>query len=124
MAQGASISNEALIQSHKRFLAALIMYDLIHEVDSTKIMLKFSVERGFIQILQKNASMMSGCIPLFCSKMGWFNLELIFRGYQFRIDFGIKLELVDLMAIPDMKPKIARCLYESKIRTPEAIVLY
>lgn len=116
-------ANTGKTEIYRRYTNALIMYDLIHECDTSAIMKRFKIDYSSIQKLQTDVSYFSGSFPTFCRMMGYVNLHLLFTGYQYRIDLAVKTELIELMNIPRMKSKEARCLYEGKIRRPEDIVI-
>lgn len=52
-------------------------------------------------------------VTIFCSKLGWYNLELILAQFQNRLNFGVQRELVDLVRISLLNAQRARLLYNN-----------
>ncbi|KAJ1551192.1 hypothetical protein HK096_002610, partial [Nowakowskiella sp. JEL0078] len=102
---------------HKRFYAALMLNDLVHEVEFRVVMQKFEVNRGTIQSLQSLSSTFAGMVTIFCQKLGWSNLELLIHQFQDRVNFGVEKELVELARVPHVKGFRARILWKAGYRT-------
>ena len=107
----------------KRFWTALILQDVINETPWKDIEAKYgtTAERGLVEGIQDRASRFAGMLATFCAKSGWHKLELLIREFQRRVLHGVKLEMMDLMEVPGVKPHIARLLFDAGLRTPEML---
>ncbi|KAJ3127313.1 hypothetical protein HK098_006492 [Nowakowskiella sp. JEL0407] len=117
-ARGSTLSRtneEDLI--HKRFYAALMLNDLVHEVEFRHVLRKYEVNRGTVQSLQTLSSTFSGMVTIFCQKLGWTNLELLLHQFQERVNFGVEKELVELAKVPFVKGFWARILWQAGFKT-------
>lgn len=52
-------------------------------------------------------------LTIFCNKLGWFNLELLFSHFHKRLHFGVQKELCDLIQLSTLTPQRARVLYNA-----------
>lgn len=105
----------------KRFWVALILTDLIQEVDMLDVQQKYAVPRGTIQGLQDRASRFASMVAAFCEKLGWYDLEALITKFQSRVLHGVRQEILALSEIPFVKSHTARLLYKAGLRTPEAV---
>ena len=101
----------------KRFYVALALYDLIHEIPLHEVSEKFKAGKGVLQSLQQTASTFAGMITVFCNRLGWNNLEILFEQFQSRLYFGIQRELIDLMRITCLTSETARHLFNKGFDT-------
>jgi DNA polymerase theta len=123
-AMGQVPSDSAQQMQHRRFYSALMLNELIHEKPFKDIMKKYLVSRGTLQTLQTMAATFAGMVTVFCKKLGWRNLEILFHQFQDRLQFGIEGELLELVKIPSLKGYQARALWQSGFRSCEAIVSF
>ncbi|KAF8772980.1 DNA polymerase theta like protein [Argiope bruennichi] len=82
---------------HQRFYSALALNDLIQEVSLSAVAERYGCTRGILQSLQQTTSTFAGMLTIFCNRLGWYNLELLFSSFQKRVHFGIQQELCDLL---------------------------
>ncbi|ORX86654.1 P-loop containing nucleoside triphosphate hydrolase protein, partial [Anaeromyces robustus] len=102
---------------YRRFYSALMLNDLIHEVDFSQVVSKYQVNRGHLQTLQVLSSTFAGMVTIFCQRMGWTNFELLVNQFQDRLIFGIQKELMELVKVPHVKGARARALYDGGVRS-------
>ena len=107
--------------TYKRFYVALAVNDLIGEIPIHELTQKYGIEKGALQSLQTSVSMFAGMVSSFCNKIGWSNMELLFRHLEARIESGVRSELIDIMRIPSMTVRVARRLYDANIDTVREI---
>lgn len=62
-------------------------------------------------------------VTAFCHQLGWKNMELLFSQFQDRLHFGIHSELLELMRLPSLNGKRARCLFDSGFESLSAVAL-
>ncbi|KAL1915366.1 uncharacterized protein VTP21DRAFT_6824 [Calcarisporiella thermophila] len=106
-----------MVAIHRRFFAAMILNDLVHEVPFSDLVMKYQVNRGTIQALQLTSSSFAAMITTFCQRLGWNNLAIILSQFQDRVNFGVEKELCELARIPYVKGSRARVLYSAGFRT-------
>ena len=82
---------------------------------------KYSVSKGLLQSLQSAAGTFSGMVTVFCSRLGWKNLELLLSQFQSRLSFGVERELCDLVRISFLNGFRARALYNSGFHSLSAL---
>ena len=111
------------LQIHRRFLAALVLHDLIQEVPIPLVAQKYNVPKGLLQNLQLSSSTFAGMVTVFCSKLGWKNLELLLAQFQSRLEFGIERELCELVQISALSGAHARVLYNAGFHTLTALAM-
>ncbi|ORX42483.1 P-loop containing nucleoside triphosphate hydrolase protein [Piromyces finnis] len=102
---------------YRRFYSALMLNDLIHEVDFGQVVAKYQVNRGHLQSLQVLSSTFAGMVTIFCQRMGWNNFEILVQQFQDRLIFGIQKELMELVKVPHVKGARARALYDGGVRS-------
>ncbi|XP_006825052.1 uncharacterized protein LOC100373645 [Saccoglossus kowalevskii] len=121
-AVGGSISTSTFKQQrvlaiHKRFYTAMILEDLVNEIPIAEVSRKYSVPKGQLQSLQQSAATFSGMVTVFCSRLGWINLEILLEQFQNRLNFGVQRELCDLVRISLLNGQRARILYNGGYHT-------
>nr|XP_015918489.1 DNA polymerase theta isoform X2 [Parasteatoda tepidariorum]XP_015918490.1 DNA polymerase theta isoform X2 [Parasteatoda tepidariorum]XP_042897300.1 DNA polymerase theta isoform X2 [Parasteatoda tepidariorum] len=102
---------------HQRFYAALALNDLIQELPLSVVSEKYDCSRGILQSLQQSTSTFAGMLTIFCSRLKWHNLELLFSHFQRRVHFGIQQELCDLVRLSTLNAQRARALYNAGYET-------
>ena len=61
--------------------------------------------------------LLTGMVTVFCSRLGWFNLELLLSAFQSRLTFGVQRELVDLVRLSLLNGQHARTLFNAGYHT-------
>ncbi|GFY64631.1 DNA polymerase theta [Trichonephila inaurata madagascariensis] len=102
---------------HQRFYASLALNDLIQEMPLNVVAEKYDCTRGILQSLQQTTSTFAGMLTVFCNRLGWYNLELLFASFQKRVHFGIQQELCDLVRLSTLNAQRARALYNAGFET-------
>ncbi|XP_078659196.1 DNA polymerase theta-like [Branchiostoma floridae x Branchiostoma belcheri] len=102
---------------HKRFYTALVLQDLTQEVPLPVVVKKYSCTKGVLQSLQQSAATFAGMVTVFCSRLGWHNLELLLAQFQSRLTFGVQRELVELVRISLLNGLRARTLFNAGFHT-------
>ncbi|XP_018430571.1 PREDICTED: DNA polymerase theta-like, partial [Nanorana parkeri] len=54
-----------------------------------------------------------GIVTVFCSRLGWHNMELLLSQFQSRLTFGVQRELCDLVRLDLLNAQRARALYNA-----------
>ncbi|GIY31215.1 hypothetical protein CDAR_80911 [Caerostris darwini] len=106
---------------HQRFFATLALNDLIQEMPLSVVSEKYSCTRGILQSLQQTTSTFAGMLTVFCNRLGWHNLELLFASFQKRVHFGIQQELCDLVRLSTLNAQRARALYNAGFESISSI---
>lgn len=109
------------LQTHKRFLTALALHDLVRETPIQVVSKKYGASKGLLQNLQLAAGTFAGMVTVFCSHLGWKNLELLLCQFQSRLTFGVERELCDLVRISLLNGCRARVLYNAGFHTLAAL---
>ena len=109
------------LRIHRRFFTALALHDLVHEYPIVYVARKYSVSKGLLQTLQSAAGTFSGMVTVFCSRLGWKNMELLLSQFQSRLSFGVERELCDLVKISLLNGFRARALYNFGFHSLSAV---
>lgn len=56
---------------------------------------------------------MTGMVTVFCHRLGWNTMHVLLEHFQSRLQFGVQLELCQLMRLPSMDSHSARLLYDA-----------
>ena len=110
-------AQQAAMSVHLRFLISLALHDLIHEVPLSVVAEKFGTSKGLLQSLQLSTGGFAGMVTIFCQKLGWSNLELLFAQFQSRLVFGVERELCDIIRVSLLSNYQARTLYNAGYHT-------
>ncbi|CAL8465203.1 g4738 [Coccomyxa elongata] len=105
----------------RRFFTALVLSDVVDEVEPSVILERYGVKRFVAQQLQEQAGKHAGMMAAFCERMGWRNLEMLIAAFQSRALAGVKQEIVALTEIPHVGPASARLLFNGGLRNAETI---
>ena len=108
-----TVPQQQTLMIHKRFFTALALQDLVQEVPVSSVATRYGASKGLIQSLQSSAGMYAGMVTVFCQKLGWSNLELLFSQFQSRLTFGVERELTDLVRVSLLNGQRARVLYNA-----------
>ena len=114
-------AQQAAMSIHLRFLISLALHDLVHEVPLPVVAEKFGTSKGLLQSLQLSAGGFAGMVTIFCQKLGWSNLELLFAQFQSRLVFGVERELCDIIRVSLLSNYQARTLYNAGYHTLTSI---
>ena len=110
-------AQQAAMSVHLCFLISLALHDLVHEVPLSVVAEKFGTSKGLLQSLQLSAGGFAGMVTIFCQKLGWSNLELLFAQFQSRLVFGVERELCDIIRVSLLSNYQARTLYNAGYHT-------
>jgi len=106
---------------HRRFYAAVLLYDLVCEREIEDIMAWAGASRGVLQGLQTSSATFAGCIAKFCERYGWSDFRVLMGQFIERINAGVKADLVDLVRIPYVKAARARSLHKIGLSTVDQV---
>eukprot|EP00761_Pharyngomonas_kirbyi_P007509 gb/GECH01007519.1/.p1 GENE.gb/GECH01007519.1/~~gb/GECH01007519.1/.p1 ORF type:complete len:1125 (+),score=246.86 gb/GECH01007519.1/:1-3375(+) len=106
---------------HKRFYAALMLYELIQETPLNDVSSKFNIPRGSLQSLQNLAATFSGMVTTFCRELKWWPLEVLLHRLKDRLNYGAQMDILPLLQIPHVKAHRARALYNEGYKSIESI---
>lgn len=101
-----------------RFFYACLLQKLIAEKPVNKIVEKFDVTRGSVQMLQMTAATFAGQSVRFCETTGCTTLSRALNTFRERLNFGVKNELLPLMKLPSCNRYTARILVANRIPSP------
>lgn len=116
-----SSSQKETLRIHKRFYTALAFNDLVHEVPIVHVAKRYGASKGLLQNLQSAAGTFAGMVTVFCSRLGWKNLELLLSQFQTRLSFGVERELCELVRISLLNGFHARVLFNAGFHTLSTI---
>ena len=105
-----------------RLYSALILRDLVREVEPMEISKSFGVTVSQVHVLQELTVVMASMTIVMCQRLGWGDMEALMDKFQSRISFGVQSDVLGLAEIPGLKPHKARILYKSGLRSPEDVV--
>lgn len=97
---------------YRRFWVALIINDLVKEMQLTEICKKFRMSKSFVQQAQRAVAQFAGVISIFCQELGYDNIAALVKPLESRINFSCQRDLLDLIRLNITRP-IARGLYNS-----------
>jgi len=102
---------QLLLLKHTRFFVALVLFALLHEQPLAKVAKACHLSRGEVQSLQILAGSFCGTVTHFCTRLGWWHFEAIFKALQPRISFGVTDDILPLVQCGLYAPR-ARLLHE------------
>jgi hypothetical protein len=70
----------------------------------------WGVQRGRLQEIQAAAAMYSGMAFSLCRELHWSDMTLLIDTLRDRLDFGVQVDLLPLMALPGVTARKARAL--------------
>ncbi|KAI5852311.1 P-loop containing nucleoside triphosphate hydrolase protein [Tricharina praecox] len=106
---------------YRRFYTSLMLRQLINETPIHHVARHFAVPRGFVQSLATTCRGFATTSAAYCKAMGWTGLAVLLEHYSWRLDLGVKDDLVDLARLPFVKSRTARVFYEAGLRTMENV---
>ncbi|KAL0632288.1 hypothetical protein Q9L58_008851 [Maublancomyces gigas] len=126
MAQGGALkedtpANIEKARVYRRFYVSLMLRELINERPVHVVAANYDIARGFIQQLSSTCRGFATTSATFCKVMGWTGLAVLLEHYSWRLDLGVKDDLMELARIPFVKSYTARVFYENGLKTIEAV---
>jgi replicative superfamily II helicase len=109
---------------YEKIYAASVLAAVIEERSLASIERQFEIDRGSIQALQSSSASFAGQGAKFAEAMGFNSLSVALLSFLRRLSFGVKAELIDLMALPSMRRDVARAMFDSGIRSPQDLLGY
>ena len=89
---------------------------------STKdITRRYYVADGFLERLKKSAMAFASMMMAFCDCLGWLHMHSLVHELRSRLRFGVRSELLPLLNIRFMTPRVARALYEAEIADVDTV---
>ena len=112
-----------------RIRAAMLLRNLVCEHPLTAVAAsvvdsadgKRQLDRGKLQSHQLAATTFAGQCVAFCRELRWPELAAVLAVTAEQLDFGVKEELLPLMALPNMTPARARRLFSRGLREPRSV---
>ena len=106
---------------HRRFYTALALHDLMNEVRLSRVAETYKMNKGALQSLQQQTATFAGMVTIFCQRLGWNTLYVLLEHFQSRLQFGVQLELCELMRLPSMDSDSARLLYDTGLTSVASV---
>lgn len=98
-----------------------MLRELINERPVHVVAINYDIARGFIQQLSSTCRGFATTSATFCKVMGWTGLAVLLEHYSWRLDLGVKDDLMDLARIPFVKSYTARVFHENGLKTVAAV---
>lgn len=98
-----------------------MLRELINERPVHVVAANYDIARGFIQQLSSTCRGFAATSATFCKVMGWTGLAVLLEHYSWRLDLGVKADLMELARIPFVKSYTARVFYEKGLKTIAAV---
>lgn len=105
---------------YRRFWVALIINDLVKELQLSEICRKFRMSKAFVQQAQRAVAQFAGVISIFCQELGYENIAALVTPLESRINFSCQRDLLDLIKLNITRP-VARCLFNAGYRNMIAV---
>ena len=105
---------------YKRFWVALIINDLVSEMQLQEICRKYRMSKATVQLAQRAVAQYAGVISIFCNELGYANIASLVTPLETRINFSCQRDLLDLIKLNITRP-VARCLYDSGYKNVIAV---
>ncbi|PWW73539.1 P-loop containing nucleoside triphosphate hydrolase protein [Tuber magnatum] len=126
MAQGGTLredspQNISKARVYRRFYVSLMLRELLNEKPVHIVAANYNIARGFIQQLSITCKGFATTSGTFCKVMGWTGLAVLLEHYSWRLDMGVKADLMNLARIPFVKSVTARIFHESGLKSVEAV---
>jgi len=107
---------------YRRFYTSLMLRQIINETPIHHVARHFDVARGFVQSLAATCRGFATTSAAYCKAMGWTGLAVLLEHYSWRLDLGVKDDLVELARLPFVKSRTARVFWDSGLRSMENVV--
>lgn len=98
-----------------------MLRELINERPVHVVAANYDIARGFIQQLSSTCRGFATTSATFCKVMGWTGLAVLLEHYSWRLDLGVKDDLMDLARIPFVKSYTARVFHDNGLKTVAAV---
>lgn len=98
-----------------------MLRELINERPVHVVAANYDIARGFIQQLSSTCRGFATTSATFCKVMGWTGLAVLLEHYSWRLDRGVKDDLMQLARIPFVKSYTARVFHENGLKTVAAV---
>ncbi|CAZ81986.1 unnamed protein product [Tuber melanosporum] len=126
MAQGGTLredspQNISKARVYRRFYVSLMLRELLNEKPVHIVAANYNIARGFIQQLSTTCKGFATISGTFCRVMGWTGLAVLLEHYSWRLDMGVKADLMSLARIPFVKSVTARIFHENGLKSVEAV---
>jgi replicative superfamily II helicase len=127
MAQGRKFvetgSPEAVARgrTYRRFYISLMLRRLINEKPVHLVAREFDIARGFVQSLSSTCRGFAATSATYCRAMGWSGLAVLLEHYAWRLDLGVKDDLIELAKLPWVKSATARVFWDCGLRSIEIV---
>jgi replicative superfamily II helicase len=108
-------------RTYRRFNISLMLRALINEAPVHVVARKFDVARGFVQSLATTCRGFAATSATYCQVMGWSGLAVLLEHYSWRLDLGVKDDLIDLAKLPFVKSFTARVFWECGLKNVEMV---
>lgn len=105
---------------YRRFWVALIINDLVNEMQLQEICKKYRMSKATVQQTQRAVAQYAGVISIFCNELGYANIAALVTPLESRINFSCQRDLLDLIKLNITRP-VARCLYDAGYKNIIAI---
>lgn len=105
---------------YKRFWAALVINDLVSEMQLPEICQKYRMSKAVVQQAQRTVAQYAGVVSIFCEALGYANLAALVMPLESRINFSCQRDLVELIRLNITRP-VARCLYDNGYKNTIAL---
>lgn len=109
----------------QRLYAASVLEKLLREEDLDSVVRDArdgsgsdGLARGTLQTFQNAAATYAGQVVTFAAELHWGDLASVLSVVARQLDFGVRPELLPLMAIPDITPQRARRLFSHGLKSP------
>eukprot|EP00047_Mylnosiga_fluctuans_P016256 m.53110 g.53110 ORF g.53110 m.53110 type:complete len:1528 (+) comp6444_c0_seq1:1-4584(+) len=106
---------------HQRFFVAYLLHRLVKQEPLRQVSEAVSIDTGVLQAIQQSAATFAGMMTIFCRRLGWQSMELLFDQFQDRMTVGGDRGLSALMQIPAIRAEHARALYAADLQDPIAV---
>jgi hypothetical protein len=115
---------------HRRWLATLVLRDLVRGRDPAAVRTFYGLQSGAMAQLQSNVAMYAGQLKALAMELGWGDIVLLIASYAPRLEWGITPELLELLALAGEEPPLgtptmncarARALYDGGFRSVAAL---
>jgi len=116
-----SPQNISKARVYRRFYVSLMLRELLNENPVHIVAANYNIARGFIQQLSTTCKGFATTSGTFCKVMGWTGLAVLLDHYSWRLDMGVKADLMNLARIPFVKSVTARIFHENGLKSVEAV---
>jgi replicative superfamily II helicase/DNA polymerase I-like protein with 3'-5' exonuclease and polymerase domains len=105
----------------KKYYLSLALEEVINENSVNEVSSKYGIPSGTLQSLQTNAASFANMVSTLCEYCGFNLFKAAFSDLVSRLEYGVSKELVELMQLPSMSPKLARRLFKAGFMHPKML---